>query len=201
MCQRRTHCCQLAFPPSLAQPALMHELVIRPATAADVPPITAIYAHAVVNGTASFELEPPSADEMLRRYSAITSGGFPFLAAESGRTVIGYAYANAYRLRPAYRFTVEDSIYVAPEAHGMGVGSKLLAALIERAEAGGYRQMIAVIGDSRQISSIAIHRSAGFVFSGTLHSVGFKFGRWLDSVLMQRSLGAGDTDPPADVPR
>lgn len=176
-----------------AQIVAMHQIEIRPAVAADLSAITAIYAPAVVTGTATFELEPPSQAEMLRRFEEITRAGFPYLVASRDGEVLGYAYVNVYRSRPAYRFAVEDSIYVADAAQGQGVGRQLLDALIEASTARGYRQMIAVIGDSRQFGSIALHRSAGFVFSGTLHAVGFKFGRWIDCVLMQRALGPGDT--------
>ena len=171
----------------------MNEILIRPATPGDIGAITAIYGPAVIEGTASFELEAPSEAEMLRRFGEITGAGFPYMAAERDGALLGYAYANAFRTRPAYRFTVEDSIYVAQAAQGQGVGQMLLAALIRECEARGFRQMIAVIGDSRQAASINLHRNAGFTFCGTLHSVGFKFGRWIDSVNMQRALGPGDT--------
>ena len=167
---------------------------IRPATQADIPAITRIYADAVAHGTASFELEPPSETEMTRRMQELTGNGFPYLAADVDGTLAGYAYAGPYRARPAYRFTVENSVYVAPEAQGRGVGRALLQALIEAAEAGGYRQMIAVIGDSEQAASVALHAALGFAFIGTFPNVGFKFGRWLDTVLMQRALGGIDDD-------
>jgi L-amino acid N-acyltransferase YncA len=169
---------------------------IRPATQADIPAITRIYADAVAHGTASFELEPPSETEMTRRMQELTGNGFPYLAADVDGTLAGYAYAGPYRARPAYRFTVENSVYVAPEAQGRGVGRALLQALIEAAEAGGYRQMIAVIGDSEQAASVALHAALGFAFIGTFPNVGFKFGRWLDTVLMQRALGKGSTTTP-----
>ena len=170
-------------------------MLIRPATKLDIPAIVGIYAPAVLSGTATFELEPPSPAEMLERLEAIVGAGYPYLVADRDGHVAGYAYVNVYRPRPAYRFAVEDSIYVAADAQGQGIGRQLLDALIEASTARGYRQMIAVIGDSRQAGSIALHRAAGFTFSGTLHSVGFKFGRWLDSVQMQRALGPGDTTP------
>lgn len=169
--------------------------LVRPARPADIPAIAAIYGPAVLHGTASFELEPPTEAEMLRRFHEISGGGYPYIVAERSGEVVGYAYANAFRTRPAYRFAVEDSIYVAADMQGQGIGRVLLAALIEACEPRGYRQMIAVIGDSRQAGSIALHRSAGFTFCGTLHSVGFKFGRWIDSVYMQRGLGPGDSTP------
>lgn len=174
----------------------MNPISIRLAGQADIPAITRIYAHAVLNGTASFELEPPTEAEMARRYQAISDGRFPYLAAEADGMLVGYAYAGAYRARPAYRFSVENSVYVAPEMHGRGVGRTLLEALIVAAEGRGSRQMIAVIGDSANVPSIALHRALGFRMIGTIESVGFKFGRWLDTVLMQRSLGANaDTAP------
>jgi L-amino acid N-acyltransferase YncA len=173
-------------------------LIVRPATAADVPAFTRIYGDAVRHGTASFELDAPNEPEMARRYQAIVGAGFPYLAAVRGDVVCGYAYANAYRPRPAYRFSVENSIYVATGAHRQGVGQALLTRLIDEATALGFRQMIAVIGDSGQSASIGLHRRNGFMFSGTVHAVGFKHGRWLDTVIMQRALGAGDTTPPSD---
>ncbi len=169
---------------------------VRPAVIADLPAIHMIYAHAVTHGTASFELEPPSKTEMRTRFDALTASGFPYLVAEGDGRVLGYAYANAYRPRPAYRFTVEDSVYVAPDAQRRGVGQALLTELLRVTEGAGYRQMIAVIGDSAQYASIGLHLRNGFVLSGTLRSVGFKHGRWLDGVLMQRALGEGDTTDP-----
>jgi L-amino acid N-acyltransferase YncA len=176
----------------------MSRVAIRAASAADVPAITAIYDHAVRHGTASFELEPPDADEMARRRQALVEAGYPYLAAEIDGVVAGYAYAGPYRPRPAYRWSVEDSIYVAPPMHGRGIGAALLARLIVEAEQRGYRQMIAVIGDSAQSASIALHRAAGFRVIGTIENVGFKLGRWLDSVLMQRALGPGATTAPPE---
>lgn len=172
--------------------------LIRDATLADIPAIVAIYRPEVLDGTATFELDPPDAAEMARRFSAVMGAGFPYLAAELDGRLAGYAYAQAFRARPAYRFTVEDSIYVAAEAQGRGVGKALLAALIDRCTALGCRQMIAVIGDSaNQGASLALHRASGFVVVGRLPAVGYKHGRWLDSVQMQRALGAGDRSPPA----
>jgi len=171
-------------------------VAIRPAALADIPAITRIYAHAVEHGTASFELAPPDEAEMTRRMQALLDGKFPYLAAELDGRVAGYAYAGLYRTRPAYRFTLEDSVYVAPEAQRRSVGRALLAALIETAAARGFRQMIAVIGDSEQTASIALHAALGFAYIGTLPSTGFKFGRWLDTVLMQRALGPGSTAVP-----
>jgi L-amino acid N-acyltransferase YncA len=175
----------------------MTELAVRPATPADIPAITRIYAHAVMHGTATFELEPPDEAEMTRRMKALLDGNFPYIVAENGGALAGYAYAGLYRARPAYRFTVEDSIYVDPNAHRRGVGRTLLARLIEESERRGFRQMIAVIGDSAQTPSIEVHRALGFRMVGNFENVGFKFGRWLDSVLMQRDLGPdAKTMPP-----
>ena len=179
----------------------MTEIALRPATPADIPAITRIYAHAVIHGTASFELDPPDETEMTRRMQAMLSGGFPYIVAENagalmGQAILGYAYAGPYRTRPAYRFTVEDSIYVDPNAHRRGIGRVLLACLIEESERRGFRQMLAVIGDSAQTASIELHRALGFKMVGTFENVGFKFGRWLDSVLMQRDLGPGATTQP-----
>jgi phosphinothricin acetyltransferase len=169
---------------------------IRPAKLTDIPAITRIYAHAVRTGTATFELEPPDEAEMARRMTALLDGRFPYLAAENGGALAGYAYAGLYRTRPAYRFTVEDSIYVAPDVHRHGVGRALLQRLIEECEQRGFRQMIAVIGDSAQVASIEVHRALGFRHVGKLENVGFKFERWLDTVLMQRDLGTGATTKP-----
>jgi phosphinothricin acetyltransferase len=174
----------------------MTSILIRPSTPADIPAITRIYAHAVTYGTASFELEPPDEAEMTRRQRALLDGGFPYCVAEQGSAVVGYAYAGPYRTRPAYRFTVEDSIYIDPAAQGRGIGRALLERLIADSEARGFRQMLAVIGDSAQSASIALHRAAGFHYAGNLQNVGFKFGRWLDSVLMQRPLGPGALTAP-----
>ncbi len=176
----------------------MSKPTLRPAIAADIPAIAAIYRPAVLTGTASFELEPPGEDEMLRRFRSITDGGYPYFVAELDGRVVGYSYANAYRTRPAYRFTVENSVYIAPEAQGKGVGRALLTALIDTCTAQGYRLMVAVIGDSANFASISLHRRAGFTFCGTIQSVGYKFDRWLDSVIMQLPLGEGDRSAPAE---
>jgi L-amino acid N-acyltransferase YncA len=174
----------------------MTQPLVRAATAADIAAIAAIYRPAVLTGTATFELEPPNDAEMLARFTAITAAGYPYLVAEMDGRVVGYAYVSAYRTRPAYRFTVENSVYVAAEAQGKGVGGLLMKALIEASVAKGYRLMVAVIGDSRNHASITLHRSAGFTFCGTIHSVGYKLGRWLDSVIMELPLGEGDRAPP-----
>jgi len=164
---------------------------IRPAQPRDLAVITAIYDAAVRHGTASFELDPPDQAEMVRRYESLRAGGYPYLVAELEGDIVGYAYAGPYRARPAYRWSVEDSIYVAPQAQRRGIGRALLARLVAEAEAGGFRQMLAVIGDSANTGSVELHRAAGFRLVGTFENVGFKFGRWLDTVLMQRELGRG----------
>jgi len=168
-------------------------LPIRPAEPRDLAAITRIYAHAVRHGTASFELEPPDEAEVMRRYTALRDDGFPFIVAEIEGEVSGYAYAGPYRTRPGYRFTVEDSIYIDPPMQRRGVGRALLERLLVESEKEGFRQMIAVIGDSNQTPSIALHEALGFRMVGTFEAVGFKFGRWLDSVLMQKALGKGAT--------
>jgi len=169
---------------------------VRAATAGDVAAIAAIYRPAVLTGTASFEIEPPDDAEMMRRFEAIAAEGYPYFVAEMDGRVVGYAYASAYRTRPAYRYTVEDSVYIAPEAQGKGAGRLLLEALIDASAAQGDLRMVSVIGDSRNYASITLHRSLGFTFCGTIHSVGYKFGRWLDSVIMELPLGEGDTSAP-----
>ena len=171
--------------------------VIRTASEADLDAITAIYADAVANGTSSYELEPPSRDEMGRRFAALAEGEFPYLVATSGDNVLGYAYAGPFRPRPAYRFVVEDSIYVAPQAKGLGVGRLLLSALIAASQRLGFRQMIAVIGDGRPDSaSVRLHESLGFVHAGRLEGSGYKHGRWLDTVFMQLPMNGGKTLAP-----
>jgi phosphinothricin acetyltransferase len=174
----------------------MQAISIRSAGVADIKAITGIYADAVLHGTASFEIEPPNEAEMARRQQALVAGGYPYLVAELAGAIAGYAYAGPYRARPAYQWSLENSIYVAPQFHRQGIGSRLLDRLVAEAERGGFRQMIAVIGDSAQTASIALHAAAGFAHIGTLRSVGFKRGQWLDTVLMQRALGGGDTAPP-----
>ena len=168
-------------------------LAIRPVEDRDIERITAIYAHHVLTGLGTFELEPPDAAEMRRRREEVTAKGLPYLVAERDGVVLGYAYVAPYRPRPAYRFTVENSIYLAPEAAGRGVGRQLLAELVRRCEALRLKQMVAVIGDSFNAASIAVHRGAGFEMVGILRQVGFKHGRWVDTVLMQRSLGGART--------
>jgi phosphinothricin acetyltransferase len=176
----------------------MTTITLRDGREADIPAVAAIYGHWVTHGLASFELEPPDATEMAKRRAAILAGGYPYIVAEGeGGRVLGYAYASAYRTRPAYRFAVENSIYVAPDAGRGGIGRTLLAALIARCEAKGFRLMVAVIGDSGNAASIALHRACGFRDAGLLPAVGWKHGRWVDSVLMTRALGEGATTAPA----
>ena len=175
---------------------------IRPAILADIPAITRIYGTFVTDGTASFELEPPSEAEMAARMRALFDGGFPYLVVELDGAVVGYAYAGTYRLRPAFRFTVEDSLYIAPGAHRRGVGRALLNALIDASAKRGFRQMVAVIGDSQtQTASIALHEACGFRVVGSIEGAGYKFGRWLDSFMMQRALGGGINSPPDEIGR
>jgi len=176
----------------------MSNLVVRGSTAADVPAISEIYAHHVRSGTATFEIVPPDADEIARRRNAMLAESLPYLVAEDRGTVIGYAYASLYRPRPAYRFTIEDSIYMHPDHMRKGVGRLLLTELIRQCEAGRWRQMIAVIGDSGNASSIRLHEALGFRHAGLFRSVGWKLETWLDTVLMQRQLGAGDQDNPSE---
>lgn len=171
---------------------------VRDSRDGDVEALHRIYAFHVLHGLASFEEQPPSLEEMARRRADVLGAGYPHLVAEIDGEVVGYAYASAYRPRPAYRFTVENSVYVRDGLHGRGIGRALLAALIERCEAGPWRQMIAIIGDTGNHASIGLHAAFGFRRVGTLHAVGFKFGRWVDSVLMQRALGEGESaDSPA----
>ncbi|HEY8288194.1 MAG TPA: GNAT family N-acetyltransferase [Acetobacteraceae bacterium] len=169
---------------------------IRAATDADVPDIQAIYAHHVLHGTGTFEEEPPSVEEIMGRYRKVVDKGYVWLVATDATGVLGYGYYAPFRERSAYRFTVEDSIYVREDVRGQGVGKMLVIRLIELATAAGLRQMIAVIGDSENVGSIGVHASLGFHMIGTMKSTGLKFGRWLDVVTMQRPLGRGDSTLP-----
>lgn len=171
-------------------------MMIRPAESADIAAIAGIYRHHVLHGSASFETEPPTVEEMGRRRAALTAGGYPYLVAADGDTILGYAYVGPYRPRAAYRNTVENSIYLRPDAAGRGLGGKLLAALIAETEALGFRQMVAVVGDSENVASVRLHERHGFRLVGVLRSVGYKHGRWLDSLLLQRALGSGDEAEP-----
>lgn len=172
-------------------------VLVRAAQAQDMARVADIYADAVLHGVATFELDPPDPEEIGRRWRNLEERGYPFLVAEVGGLVAGYAYAGPYRERPAYRHTVEDSVYIDPDHFGRGIGTALLGQLIGLAEAGGFRQMIAIIGDSRNGASINLHRTLGFTFVGTMHAVGYKHGRWLDTVLMQRALGPGEGADPS----
>ena len=176
----------------------MPSLEIRPTVAADLAAITEIYAHEVREGTATFELVPPDPAEMTRRFQVLMDGAFPYLVAELDGSVVGYAYASSYRPRPAYRFTVENSVYLRPQVHRRGIGRQLLERLIAECGTRGFRQMIAVIGDSANTASVGVHARCGFQMIGTHPSVGLKFGRWLDTVMMQRALGEGAATIPGD---
>jgi L-amino acid N-acyltransferase YncA len=176
----------------------MSSLEIRPAIAADLPFVTEIYADAVRFGTATFELVPPDLAEMTRRFQALTDSGFPYFVALLDGHVAGYAYAGPYRPRPAYRFTVENSVYLQPAIHRRGIGQQLLQRLITECAARGFRQMIAVIGDLANAASIGVHAACGFQMIGTHPNVGLKFGRWLDTVMMQRELGEGASTVPTE---
>jgi L-amino acid N-acyltransferase YncA len=173
------------------------DVVVRTAGESDVAAIADLYGQSVATGTASWELTPPGADEMVMRFRAVTGHGYPYLVAVVDGCVVGYSHAGAYRPRPGYRHTVEDSVYVAPLAQRRGVGRSLLSALIEECALHGYRQMVAVIGDATNAASIRLHAALGFAEVGRLPAIGRKFDRWLDSVMLQRSLGEGATTPPA----
>ena len=174
----------------------MHPLTIRPSRDDDIAAIAAIYAHHVLNGTGTFETDPPSADDMATRRADVLSKQLPYLVAERDGQIVGFAYCNWFKPRPAYRFSAEDSIYLADAARGQGVGSQLLAALSQAAEDAGVRKLIAVIGDSANAGSIGVHRAQGFAHVGVLKDCGWKFGQWRDVVLMEKSLGAGSTTAP-----
>ena len=171
-------------------------MIIRSSTDADLPAITAIYAHHVLTGTGTFEVDPPSLDDMRGRRADVLSKGLPWLVASEDEKVIGFAYCNWFKPRPAYRFSAEDSIYLSPEAAGKGIGRILLAELMVQAQRVGVRKLIAVIGDSANAGSIAVHKSAGFQPVGVLKSCGWKFDKWLDVVLMDKFLGEADTTSP-----
>lgn len=175
-------------------------LIVRDATDADMAAVAAIYGHYVLHGTATFETDPPSPAEMKRRRDGLVAQGYPYLVAERDGEVLGYAYVSAYRPRPAYWNTVENSIYLRHDAGGARVGTTLLRTLVETCEQLGYRQIIAMIGDSANIPSLRLHLGQGFVMLGTLRSVGYKHGRWIDTICMQRSIGLGDAEPPDGPP-
>ena len=170
--------------------------LIRASIDSDIAAITAIYRHHVLHGTGTFEIDPPTAEDMANRRNDVLAKGLPYLVATEGDAVLGFAYCNWFKPRPAYRFSAEDSIYLAPEAAGKGLGRALLAELILKAQAAGVRKLLAVIGDSANAGSIGVHRAAGFQPVGVLKSTGWKFNRWLDVVMMDRVVGAGDSTPP-----
>jgi phosphinothricin acetyltransferase len=170
--------------------------ILRPSQEPDLPAITAIYGHHVLHGSGTFETEPPTLADMRARRAEVLERHLPFLVAEEGGHIVGFAYCNWFKPRPAYRFSAEDSIYLAPDAHRRGLGRALLAELAAQAQAAGVRKLIAVIGDSANAGSIGVHRSVGFEQVGVLKSCGWKFERWLDVVLMEKTLGAGNSRPP-----
>ena len=182
----------------IAFPATM--TTIRPSTDADLPAISAIYSHHVLHGTGTFETTPPSEADMAARRADVLGKGLPYLVAEDGGRVLGFAYCQWFKPRPAYRFSAEDSIYLHPDAAGKGQGRQLLAELAAQAEAVGIRKLIAVIGDSANQGSVGVHRALGFSHVGVVESCGWKFGAWRDIVIMQKTLGAGDTTPPSGQP-
>ncbi|TMH26845.1 MAG: N-acetyltransferase family protein [Betaproteobacteria bacterium] len=188
----RSSACSIARSPRI----LGERVDLRPATPDDVPAMQEIYAYHVLHGLASFEEEPPSAVEVRRRYEDVRARGLPWLAADFGGVLVGYGYCAPYRTRSAYRYSIEDSVYVRHGSEGRGVGSAILDELIRRVTDLGYRQLIAVIGDSSHAPSINLHARFGFLRVGTVRSVGYKFGRWVDTVVMQRPLGPGDGTPP-----
>lgn len=173
-------------------------LLIRPSHDQDIPKITAIYAHHVLHGTGTFETDPPSAADMTTRRADVLGKGLPYLVAEQDGQVVGFAYGNWFKPRPAYRYSVEDSIYLAPDLHRKGLGRALLAELLARFEAVGIRKVMAIIGDSANAGSVGVHRALGFTQVGVVESCGWKLGAWRDIVIMQKTLGSGDTLPPAD---
>ena len=173
--------------------------LIRPSRDEDVPAITAIYAHHVLHGTGTFETEPPSIADMRTRRADVLSKGLPYLVAEQDGKIAGFAYGNWFKPRPAYRYSVEDSIYLAPDQHGQGLSRALLAELLARCEAVGIRKVMAIVGDSANAGSIGVHQALGFTQVGTIDACGWKFGAWRDIVIMQKTLGLGDTQPPLDL--
>ena len=174
---------------------------IRPSTDADLPAVTALYAHHVLHGTGTFETTPPTEADMAARRADVLGKGLPYLVAEEDGRVLGFAYCQWFKPRPAYRYSAEDSIYLDPDAAGQRIGNKLLAELVKHAEAAGVRKLIAVIGDSGNVRSIGVHRAMGFRHVGTIESCGWKFGRWLDIVMMDKSIGEGSRTPPEAAPQ
>ena len=175
-------------------------LLIRPSHDQDLPQITAIYAHHVLHGTGTFETDPPSVTDMTTRRADVLGKGLPYLVAEQDGGVVGFAYGNWFKPRPAYRYSVEDSIYLAPDLHRKGLGRALLAELLARFEAVGIRKVMAIIGDSANVGSVGVHRALGFTQVGVVDSCGWKFGAWRDIVIMQKTLGAGASQPPLELP-
>lgn len=173
-------------------------ITIRPSADSDVPAISAIYGHHVLHGTGTFETTPPTEAEMAARRADVLGRGLPYLVAQQDGRVLGFAYCQWFKPRPAYRFSAEDSIYLHPDAAGQGLGRRLLGELQAQAQAAGVRKLIAVIGDSGNAASIGVHRALGFAEAGLIRSCGWKFGRWLDIVLMDKAIGAGDTTAPAE---
>ena len=173
--------------------------LIRPSRDGDVPAITAIYSHHVLHGTGTFEIDPPTQADMAQRRGDVLARGLPYLVAEQQGQVLGFAYCNWFKPRPAYRFSAEDSIYLAQDGQGRGLGRALLAELAAQAQRAGVRRLIAVIGDSANAGSIGVHRSLGFAHVGVLASCGWKFDQWLDVVLMEKALGPGNSSPPDDA--
>ena len=175
-------------------------LLIRTSHDKDIPSITAIYAHHVLHGTGTFETEAPSVTDMRTRRTDILSKNLPYLVAEQNGEIVGFAYGNWFKPRPAYRYSVEDSIYLAPDLHHQGLGRALLAELLTRCEAAGIRKVMAIVGDSANAGSIGVHRALGFTPVGTIEACGWKFGAWRDIVIMQKTLGPGRTEPPREAP-
>lgn len=173
--------------------------LIRPSHDDDIPAITGIYAHHVLHGTGSFETEPPGVADMTARRADVLSKGLPYLVAEQEGKIVGFAYGNWFKPRPAYRYSVEDSIYLAPDLHRKGLGRALLAELLAQCEVAGVRKVMAVIGDSANAGSVGVHRALGFTQVGIIASCGWKFGAWRDIVIMEKAVGAGDTQPPAEL--
>ena len=174
--------------------------IIRPSLDADIPAVTAIYAHHVLNSTGTFETEAPSVQDMTNRRADVLSKGLPYLVAVDGNQVVGFAYGNWFKPRPAYRYSVEDSIYLAPDQHGKGLGRALLAELMARCEAVGIRKMMAIVGDSANAGSVGVHLALGFEQVGKIDACGWKLGAWRDIIIMQKTLGVGNSQPPADIP-
>lgn len=173
--------------------------LIRPSQEADLPAITALYGHHVLHGTGTFETEPPSLADMAARRADVLAKGLPYLVAEQHGEIVGFAYGNWFKPRPAYRYSVEDSIYLAPGAQGHGLGRALLAELLARCEAVGIRKVMAIVGDSANAGSIGVHRALGFTEAGRIEGCGWKFGAWRDIVILQKTLGPGDTRPPNET--